>query len=105
MILLRRSLTRVARDPTRIPRGIFVASLYEDVLGRGPTDAEMAHWVEKVGRGESRLKVGRAIWDSDEHRRSQVDAWTTRFPGRAADPRQQARWVRMLRRGRGETAV
>ena len=88
-------------DPARN----FVASLYEDVLGRGPTDAEMAHWAQKLDRGQSRLKVARAIWDSDEHRRLQIDQWSMQLLGHPADPRQRERWVRLLRRGRGELAV
>jgi uncharacterized delta-60 repeat protein len=88
-------------DPARN----FVAGLYEDVLGRGPSDAEMARWVKALDRGESRRKVARAVWDSAEHRRLQVDAWSSRFLSHAADPRQQARWITLLRRGRGEIAV
>jgi hypothetical protein len=88
-------------DPARD----FVASLYEDVLGRFPSDAEMAQWVGKLDRGESHLKVARAIWDSDEHRRLQVDQWSRQFLGHAAEARQQAKWVKLLRRGRGELAV
>jgi len=88
-------------DPARN----FVASLYEDVLGRSPSDAEMAHWVQKLDRGGSRLKVAQAVWDLDEHRRLQVDQWSMQFLGYAADPLQQAQWVKLLRRGRGEIAV
>jgi uncharacterized delta-60 repeat protein len=88
-------------DPARN----FVASLDEDLLDRGPSDAEMARWVKALDRGEARRKVARAIWDSAEHRRSQVDAWSMQFLGHAADPRQEARWIELLRRGRGEIAV
>jgi uncharacterized delta-60 repeat protein len=91
----------ISRDPTRN----FVASLYEDVLGRGPSDSEMTQWAQKLDRGESRLKVAQSIWGSDEHRRLQVEAWSKQFLGHPADARQQARWVSLLRRGRGETAV
>jgi hypothetical protein len=87
------------------PAGNYVASLYEDVLGRGPTSAELAHWVRKLDRGESRLEAAQAIWTSDEHRRVQVDQWSMQFLGNAPDARQQARWVNLLRRGRGEVAV
>jgi hypothetical protein len=65
----------------------------------------MAHWVGQLDRGESRLKVARAIWDSDEHRRLQVDRWSMQFLGHAADPGRQAKWVRLLRRGQDELAV
>jgi hypothetical protein len=91
----------ISRDPTRN----FVASLYEDVLGRGPSDSEMTHWVEKLDRGESRLKAAQSIWNSDEHRRLQVETWSIQFLGQPAGARQQARWVSLLRRGRGESAV
>jgi uncharacterized delta-60 repeat protein len=91
----------ISRDPTRN----FVASLYEDVLGRGPSDSEMTHWVQKLDRGESRLKAAQSIWNSGEHRRSQVEEWSIQFLGHPADARQQTRWVSLLRRGRGEIAV
>jgi hypothetical protein len=84
-------------DPARN----FVASLYEDVVGRGAVDAEMAHGVGKLDRGESRLKVAETICDSNEHRRLQVEEWSMQFLGHAAGPRQEARWVNLLRRGRG----
>jgi hypothetical protein len=88
-------------DPARN----FVASLYEDILGRGPTDAEMVHWGQKLDRGQSRLKVAQTIWNTDEHRRLQVDQWSMQLLGHAPNARQEARWVNLLRRGRGEIAV
>jgi uncharacterized delta-60 repeat protein len=91
----------ISRDPARNS----VATLNEDVLRRGPSDSEMTHWVQKLDRGESRLKVVKSIWNSDEHRRLQVEEWSIQFLGHAADARQQARWVSLLRRGRGEIAV
>jgi uncharacterized delta-60 repeat protein len=91
----------ILKDPTRN----FVVSVYEDVLGRGPSDSEMSSWVQKLDRGESRLNVARSIWNSVEHRRLQVETWSMHFLGHAADARQQARWVNLLRRGRGEIAV
>jgi hypothetical protein len=89
------------KDPTRN----FVASLYEDVLGRGPSDSEMPHWVQKLDRGESRLKVAQSIWNSVEHRRLQVEEWSRQFLGQSADAHSQVHWVNLLRRGRGEIAV
>src|SRR5262249_40075380 len=89
------------KDPARN----FVADLYETVLGRSPSDGEMAHRVGKPDRGESRWRVGGAGWDSAEHRRLQVAAWSMQFLGREADARQEAHWVALLRRGRGEIAV
>src|SRR5262249_43344211 len=91
----------ILKDPARN----FVASLYEDVLGRGPSDSEMTHWVQKLDRGESRLKVVKSIWNSDAHRCLQVEEWSIQFLGPPADARQQAHWVSLLRRGRGELAA
>jgi uncharacterized delta-60 repeat protein len=87
------------------PRRNLVASLYEDVLDRGPTEAEMTHWLDRLDRGESRLKLAQALWESAEHRRLQVEQWSTQFLGSATDARRQTRWVNLLRRGRGEIAV
>jgi uncharacterized delta-60 repeat protein len=87
------------------PRRNLVASLYEDVLGRGPTDAELARWLGKLDRGESRLKLAQTLWDSSEHRRLQVSQWSIQFLGHAPLGSQEARWVKLLRRGAGEIAV
>jgi hypothetical protein len=87
------------------PAQNFVASVYEDVLGRAPSDAEMAGWVKKLDRHESRLQVAQTIWKSTEHRRLQVQQWSTQFLGHPAGPAEQAHWVNLLRRGRGEIAV
>jgi hypothetical protein len=88
-------------DPTRN----FVASLYDDVVGRGPTDAEMTHWLQKLDRGASRLRVVQTIWNSDEHRRVQVEEWSMQYLRHLPGARHEARWVSLLRRGRGEIAV
>jgi hypothetical protein len=88
-------------DPARN----FVAALYEDVLGRGPSDAEMAQWVSRLDKGDSRIRLAQAVWNSTEHRRLQVEAWSTRFLGHLPGTRQEAQWVNLLRRGRGEIAV
>jgi hypothetical protein len=83
----------------------FVASVYQDVLGRFPSAAELESRAQELSRGAPRLRVARAIWTSDEHRRLQVDRWSAQFLGHAADRREEARWVTLLRRKRGELAV
>jgi uncharacterized delta-60 repeat protein len=87
------------------PAQNFVASVYEDVLGRGPSTAEMASWVKKLEQGESRLKVAQTIWSSTEHRLLQIQAWSTQFLGHPATAAEQAQWLNLLRRGKGEIAV
>jgi uncharacterized delta-60 repeat protein len=87
------------------PAQNFVASVYEDVLGRGPSDAEMASWVKKLEQGESRLKVAQTIWGSTEHRLLQIKAWSTQFLGHPASAAEQTQWLNLLRRGKGEIAV
>jgi hypothetical protein len=87
------------------PSRNFVASLYEDVLGHFPTDAEMSRWVRKLDRGVSRRQVAQAVWNSDEHRRLQVKDWSMEFLGQAASSSQVRRWVNLLSRDRGEIAV
>jgi uncharacterized delta-60 repeat protein len=87
------------------PAQNFVAGVYEDVLGRGPSGAEMASWVKKLEQGESRLKVAQTIWSSTEHRLFQIKAWSTQFLGHPASAAEQAQWLNLLRRGKGEIAV
>jgi hypothetical protein len=88
-------------DPARN----FIAALYEDALGREPSDREALHWTHQLDQGRSRLKVAQAVWDSTEHRRLQVEAWSMRFLGHSPAASQATKWVNLLRRGRGEIAV
>jgi hypothetical protein len=83
----------------------YVASVYEELLGRSPSDAEMAAAVKKLGRGEPSLKFVRAIWISSEHRQFQVEQWATQYLGHAAPLAEEKRWIKLLRRGQGEIGV
>jgi hypothetical protein len=88
-------------DPARN----YVASLYEDVLGRTPSTAEVDYWVKRLNDGASRQDLAAAFWNSPENRRLQVNQWSTEFLGHPASAQETARWVKLLRRGEGETAV
>ncbi len=87
------------------PAQNYVASVYEDVLGRAPSAAESAYWVKQVDRGALRVKLADSVWNSAEHRRMQVAQWSSDLLGHPAGPLATARWVKLLRRGKGETAV
>ena len=88
-------------DPARN----YIANLYESVVGRSPSGAEMAKWVKKLDQGESRIKVAQSVWNSVEHRQMQVEQWETQYLGHSATAAEQARWIKLLRRGQGEIAV
>jgi hypothetical protein len=50
------------------PRAAFVATLYNDVLGRNPEPAGLRYWVRRLAVGKPALDVARGIWTSPEHR-------------------------------------
>jgi hypothetical protein len=88
-----------------VPARNYVASLYEEVLGRSASAGAINYWTQLMAAGSSRLRVAEAFWNSREHRRAQVEQWSMQFLGHPARPAQRARWVGLLRRGAGETAV
>ncbi len=70
--LLDTSTYRSAHGDT--PQG-FVAGLYQDVLGRGLSENEMALWVGRLQRGQSTFEIARAILASPEARQTRVALW------------------------------
>jgi hypothetical protein len=83
----------------------FVITLYELVLERDPTAAELQHWTKRLAAGTSRLTVARDLWQTPEHRRIEVAGLVHALLHRASDPASDAPWVRALGSGAGETSV
>ena len=64
----------------------FVEALYQDILGRAPTDAEAHQWDVAIGAGATRNEVALQILTSIEARTLLVNAWFQTFLGRAPTP-------------------
>jgi hypothetical protein len=97
----------------------FVASLYQNVLGRSVSPAEMQGWVNALNGGASRGQVAMGFLTSPEYRAELVNAggWvpyvpTTNWGGyyhefllRPADPTSLSGWVNALASGLSDQAV
>jgi hypothetical protein len=64
----------------------FVEALYQDILGRAPTDAEAHQWDVAIGAGATRNEVALQILTSIEARTLLINSWFQTFLGRAPTP-------------------
>jgi uncharacterized protein DUF4214 len=64
----------------------FVEALYQDILGRAPTDAEAHQWDVAIGAGATRNEVALQILASIEARTLLINSWFQTFLGRAPTP-------------------
>lgn len=91
--------TNVPVDPTPVdPTPVdgvagWITRLYQDVLARHPSDAELSAW---LARAADRLAVARGILASDEHHKLVVDTWYKHYLRRAADAAGRANFVNAL---------
>lgn len=78
----------------------FVVALYQDFLGRGPSETELATWVGRLDAGASRFDVAMELARTDHW----ITAVVTRFYrdtlGRAPDAHGLTTWVQAAREGR-----
>ncbi len=63
----------------------YVLGLYQDVLGRVPSAAELNGWVTQLNSGTSRLAVAISFLTSTEYRTDLIEADYQTFLGRSAD--------------------
>ena len=87
------------------PNAAFVASLYQEVLGRPVDPAGLNAWVDRLNAGMSRLQLAQLLWTSAEHRADQVAedyvAFLHRLPGAA----EVNTWVNIFLAGASEDQV
>jgi Ca2+-binding RTX toxin-like protein len=82
----------------------FVRTLYSDLLGRNPSDAEVAAWISVLGSA-SRTSVARAFTASDEFRSKLIRSWYTHYLGRSADATGLDAWLAAMRAGATQAQV
>jgi hypothetical protein len=94
-------LTSAEYQAKRPDNGDFVRSLYDQLLFRGASDAEVASWVNDLNGGASRADVAREILHSQEATLRAVDTAYT-YLHRDADPAGEAAFASMLQRPDGK---
>jgi len=83
---------------------IFIQNLYEELLRRTPSSAELASWLAVLD-DKGALTVINDIVRSVEARSVLVRDWYLQFLGRAAVNNEEQGWVQMLRNGATEEQV
>ncbi|WCO66346.1 DUF4214 domain-containing protein [Iamia majanohamensis] len=84
-------------DDPYTPVENHVRALYQDLLGRTPSDPEVGGWTAQVERGLSRPALVAALVGSGEARRRLVDAAYASDLDRTPDPDGRAFWTEYLR--------
>jgi hypothetical protein len=83
----------------------FVDRLYRNLLNRAADAGGLSQWVQALLAGVTRQQVATGIWQSAEHRGTEVDQFYTTFLGRPADAAGRALWVNALLTGTSESDV
>ena len=83
----------------------FITGLYQEVLNRQASNAEVAGWEAALDNGESRLDVSTAFLTSQEYRTNLVEAYYMTFLQRQADPGGLTTWVEGLNAGSTDQQV
>src|SRR5450830_1289948 len=77
----------------------WVTQLYDNVLGRTPSQDEVSGWVSILARGSSRGEVALGFLLSTEHLRTVVDGYYVDLLGRSIDASGADTWVSAIQRG------
>jgi hypothetical protein len=71
----------------------WVTNLYDDLLGRAGTNAEILHWKQRLDTGIPRDLVVRQIQQSAEYRSRAIDGFYQSLLGRTLDPAGRQFWL------------
>ncbi|WP_217614373.1 DUF4214 domain-containing protein [Cellulomonas sp. GbtcB1] len=77
----------------------WVARLYQHVLNRNPSAAEITGWTRQLAQGKSRTSVAMGFLLSSEHLTTVVDGYYVDLLDRHIDAVGQASWVSQIQRG------
>ncbi len=83
-----------ANNPTN-----FVQTLYQDILNRAGSTAEVQGWVNILNSGATLSQVAVAFLTSTEYRTDLVNSYYAQFLRRPADPAGLVAWVGQLAAG------
>jgi hypothetical protein len=90
---------RIVDPPAQDKNGPFVYQVYEDLLGRAPTDAELAHWTGSMHHGASARQVAAGLMRGLEYRTIEVQAAYHRYLERDANTTELAAAAHFLSSG------
>jgi hypothetical protein len=93
---------RLALDGSR---AAFITSVYEDVLDRAPTPAELSNWTSQLQKGVSDTTFATALVQSPEHRGLEVEDIFEQVMHAKADAASLTRYVNELEHGKTEDDV
>ena len=82
----------------------FVAGLYQDLLGRTASQAEIANWTASMA-GASRTNVALAFLGSPEYHARLINGYYQSYLGHPADPIGLTVWMSLLQAGDPRTVV
>ncbi|HMO10521.1 MAG TPA: DUF4214 domain-containing protein [Actinotalea sp.] len=85
--------------PPYYPVGRYVAAVYQDLFGRSPDPAGLAHWSYLLARGTAYSAVADSITGSDELCPGLVRTAYRRYLGRSPEPAGLASWLAAMRAG------
>jgi hypothetical protein len=77
----------------------WVTGMYQDLLGRTPSQAEVNAWVKALASGMSAVQVAHCFAASAEREGQRVQSDYQTFLGRAASPTEVAAWVSAFENG------
>ena len=60
--------TAVVPSGNGVGRDAFIESLYQEILGRDPSQSDLDFWTRALARGATTETIARTLWDSREHR-------------------------------------
>ena len=85
--------------------GMFVRTLYKDLLNRAPSAADTASWLRSIEGGTSLATVATGVVASFEYRTILVQSYYVRYLGRNSTANERTFWVNNIGSGLSREAV